>query len=360
MVTSIRAGRMSSRRRGYVLIATGVALVALLGILGLAIDLGAAYIVRNEAQAFTDSAALSAALRLNDTLAGVTDATAAVAGSSNKWHFASKSFTGVTTEFSTDKLTWTATPGTGAGYRYVRVTAANPLATTFTRLVTSQTTVNILARSMAGIQVGSSYGQGVFPFAPIAHDPSPPHFGYTKGDELTLLWPSSVQSNGQAQHMNNLCQSDRNAQALQAVKDGTTSERGYIQENSASAIASAIEDDRMNYTVTLGLAVDRTGGVKTTDVYQSLDARVNQDSMPNQPDFDTYAASHDSSPRRRLVIVPIIESAVNAVVLGFAYVFLPPNQPHNPNKSKCAMYIGPVDLPVGNIATGANIVRLLE
>jgi Flp pilus assembly protein TadG len=356
----IRRGQ-PSRRQGFFLLATAVSIAALLGVLGLAMDLGSAYIARNEAQAFTDSAALAAALRLNGTLAGISAAKAAVTGSANKWYFASRSFSGVTTEFSTDKVAWAANPTTGVGYRYVRVTApSNSLATTFTRVITNQPHINIAARSVAGIVVGTTYPQGVFPFAPFAHNPNPPNFGYSKGDELTLLWPSSVQSNGQSQHMNNLCQSDRNAQALQAVRDGTTAERGYIQENSASAIAAAIEDDHMNYTVTLGMAVERTGGVKTTVVYQSLDDRVNQDSMPNQADYDTYIANHDASPLRRLVIVPIISNATDAVVLGFAYVFLPPNQPHNPNKSKCAMYIGPADLPVGNIATGANLVRLIE
>jgi hypothetical protein len=216
------------------------------------------------------------------------------------------------------------------------------------------------ATSIAGIQVGGSYGQGVFPFAPLAHDPAGPNFGYSFGDELTLLWPSSVQSNGNQQQMNNLCQSDRNAAALQAVRDGVASERGYIQETSASSIRSAIEDDHMDYTVTLGMPVDRTGGVKTVDVYQALNNRVDQDSLPNQSNYSTYISSHDASPMRRIVIVPIIDNAVDAVVLGFVKVFLPPNQPHNPNKSKCAMYIGPADLPSGNGARGDNMLRLLE
>jgi hypothetical protein len=219
--------------------------------------------------------------------------------------------------------------------------------------------MRISARSMAGSELPTSFPQGVFPFAPLAHSTTPPDFGYKFGDELTLLWPSSIGSNGPVK-MNNLCASDRNQAALDAVKDGTTADRGYIQENSASAIAAAIEDDRMDYTVTLGLPVTRSGGVKHTDVKQSLADRVSQDSMPNEKDYSKYIANHDPSPMRRVVIVPIISDAVNATVLGFAKVFLPPTQPPNPNDAKCAMYIGPATGPVGNIATGANIVRLLE
>lgn len=212
---------------------------------------------------------------------------------------------------------------------------------------------------MAGSELPTSFPQGVFPFAPFAKSATPPDFGYKFGDELTLLWPSSVGSNGNVK-MNNLCKADQNQAALDAVKAGTTSDRGYIMENSASAIAAAIEDDRMNYTVTLGMPVSRSGGVKTTDVKDSLADRVSQDSMPNEKDYSRYLDNHDPGPMRRVVIVPIIDNATNAIVLGFAKVFLPPTQPPNPNDAKCAMYVGPATGPVGNIATGANFVRLLE
>ena len=220
--------------------------------------------------------------------------------------------------------------------------------------------MNVAARSTAGVEPPTTFPQGVFPFAPLAHVGTPPDFGYSPGDELTLLWPSSVNSNGQSVKMNNLCQSDQNQQALNLVKTGVTAERGYIQDTSASAIASAIEDDHMDYTVTLGMPVNRTGGVKTTDVVQSLDERVNQDTLPNTQDYATYIANHDSTPLRRVVIVPIINDPVNATVLGFAKVFLPPNQAHNPNNSKCATYIGPANAPTGDGATGANLLRLVE
>ena len=222
--------------------------------------------------------------------------------------------------------------------------------------------MNVAARSMAGIEMPTTFPQGVFPFAPIAHSPVGPDFGYTKGDELTLLWPSSTESNGNLQKMQNLCESDRTPENLQKVKDGVASDRGYIQETSASAIAAAIEDDHMDYTVTLGQTVSLSGGVKTTDVYQSLDARVNQDSDGTTSNYDTYIANHDASPLRRIVLVPIVAdySSPTPVVLGFVKVFLPPTQNHNPNKSKCAQYIGPADTPTGDGATGANLLRLLE
>ncbi|MEZ5402809.1 MAG: Tad domain-containing protein [Bryobacteraceae bacterium] len=347
-------------RQGWVLLATAASIFVIAGMLGLVIDLGRAFVVKNESQAFTDSAAMAAALQLNNTSAGVDAAKAAVAGSTNRWYFGTAPFVSPVVEFSVDAEVWLPNPG-AIEVRYVRVTVPNnSVSVYFMTALGLPEVIPVAARSVAGIMPPTTYSQGVFPFAPFAHDPDGPNFGYSKGDELTLLWPSSVQSNGSTQKMNNLCQADQNLAALQAVQDGTTAERGYIQESSASAIAAAIEDDHMDYTVTLGQAVNRTGGVKTTDIYQSLNDRVNQDSSPSESDYDRYIRNHDGSPTRRVVVVPIISDANNAIVLGFAKVFLPPNQPHNPNKSKCAMYIGPADVPTGNDGSGLNIVRLLQ
>lgn len=353
--------RNAARRKGFTLLTTAVCIIALMGMLGLVIDLGRAYIAKNEAQGFTDSAALAAAKELDNTLTGIAAAKNAVSGSNNKWYFNTKSFTGVITEFSTNKTTWVTNPGSGTWYRYVRVTApSNAISTYFMTALGAPTTMTIAARSVAGIEMPTTFPQGVFPFAPFAHDMAGPDFGYSKGDELTLLWPSSVQSNGSNQKLQNLCQADRNAASLALVQAGTTADRGYIQETSASALAAAIEDDKMSYTVTLGQPVNLSGGVKTTDVYQSLNDRADQDTDANTTSYDTYIANHDSSPTRRVVIVPIIVSHLDPTVLGFVKVFLPPNQPHNPNKSKCATYIGPADLPTGDGATGANLLRILE
>jgi len=55
----------TSNRKGFALIATGACVVSLLGMLGLALDLGRVYIAKNETQSFTDTAAMAAVLKLN-------------------------------------------------------------------------------------------------------------------------------------------------------------------------------------------------------------------------------------------------------------------------------------------------------
>jgi len=358
-MTSLRQLR---KKKGFVLMATILSITGMLGVVCLVVDLGRAYVAQNEVQAFTDSAALAGALKLDGTLVGIQSAKTAVAANTNKWYFATKSVTSVTTEFSTDLSTWTNNPSVGLGYKYVRVKApTNNLGTTFGLVMkNAKKIMNVGATSIAGLDVPNSFGQGVFPFAPFAHSLTGPDFGYVKGDELTLLWPSSVQSNGNAQQLSNLCAIDKTQAWLNLVKNGQTSDRGYIQETSAAAIAAAIEDDKVNYTVTLGEDVNLSGGVKTTDVYQSLNDRVNQDSSSSQDDIDNYITGHDASAMRRIVIVPIIKDHVTPTVLGFAKVLLPHVQPHNPNKSKCAYYIGPASTPTGNSANGSGLLRLLQ
>lgn len=352
-----------ARRKGFALVMTAICIILLIGMMGLVVDLGRAFIVKNEAQAFTDAAALAAAVQLNGSSKGIQNAKTVVASltASNKWQFNKRTFADVLLEFSDNKTTWSANPASATNIRYARVTATvTNFPSYFLPAVNTTRFMTIRARSMAGSELPTSFPQGVFPFAPFAKSATPPNFGYNYGDELTLLWPSSIGSNGQPVKMNNLCQADRNQAALDAVKAGTTADRGYIMDTSASAIAAAIEDDRMDYTVTLGMPVSRSGGVKNTDVKRSLADRVAQDSMPNETDYAKYLANHDASPMRRVVIVPIISDAVNATVVGFAKVFLPPTQPPNPNDAKCAMFIGPATGPIGNTATGANFVRLLE
>src|SRR5256885_10714872 len=108
-----------SGKRGFTLLASGVCVVGLFGAAGLAVDIGRMYITKNEAQSYADAAAVSAAMKLDGTAAGLTAADAAVAASPNKWGFSTTAFTGTVTEYSANGLTnWntsaTATASTAA------------------------------------------------------------------------------------------------------------------------------------------------------------------------------------------------------------------------------------------------------
>ena len=98
--------RRQSAQRGFVLIAMSVALVLLLTVMGLAFDFGRIYISRNEAQVFTDAAAMTAASQLDGTDAGLKRARQAIARLPMRWNLGTKPFTGVVVEFSADKQAW--------------------------------------------------------------------------------------------------------------------------------------------------------------------------------------------------------------------------------------------------------------
>jgi uncharacterized membrane protein len=100
----------SPRERGFVLIAMSVTMLLLLAVIGLAFDLGRIYIARNEAQLFTDAAALSAASKLDGSAGAVDRAREAVAHAHNRWSLGTKEFTGVVVEFSSDGTKWEKDP----------------------------------------------------------------------------------------------------------------------------------------------------------------------------------------------------------------------------------------------------------
>ena len=61
--------------------------IAMIGAMGLAIDLGHIFTVKNKTQAYVDAAAIAAALQMDGTTAGITRASTAVAGLSAHWNF---------------------------------------------------------------------------------------------------------------------------------------------------------------------------------------------------------------------------------------------------------------------------------
>jgi uncharacterized membrane protein len=124
------------KRRGFVLIAMSVTMLLLLAVMGLAFDVGRIYIARNEAQVFTDAAAMTAASKLDGTKAGLDRARAAVAKVPMRWNLGTEEFHGVVVEFSADGSKWERDPRDAAAVTAVRVTAPqNSVEITFLRAV---------------------------------------------------------------------------------------------------------------------------------------------------------------------------------------------------------------------------------
>lgn len=377
---------------GFVLLSAAAALILLLGMCGLAVDVGRMYITKNEAQAYADSAALDAATKLDGSAAGIQAAISAVAASVNTWQFNTTSFTGTTVDFSQDGVSgWNTSPSNPANYGYARVTATAPnLTLFFLPIVGTPQQTNIVASAVAGQILTSGFtantNAGVFPFSPIAHadgvtsaqvlanDPSG-NFGFTPGQYYDMRWPSNPKINGKGA---NVCAGDATNQWIDKADASNNAERGYIQDTSASGIRAAIEDDAMTNPVVLNQQVNMTGGAKGTEA-DALAARIAQDTDPTTNDYTNYVNAQNGNGRR--VVTMAINSgpsdnngvarppAQQNIVVGFAQFFLTAmTYPKAGNQSWCAEYIGPGALVISqsnsaastNGANGAYVVRLTQ
>jgi len=100
----VKARHRPRRRRenGFVLIVACIVLVILLGLAGVGIDMGRMYVIESELGAFTDAAALNAALKLDGTGQGVARAQLAAAEFASgphamKWDLGSQPITDIKT-----------------------------------------------------------------------------------------------------------------------------------------------------------------------------------------------------------------------------------------------------------------------
>lgn len=149
---------MSARRprNGFVLIATCIALIILMALAGLAVDIGRMHVIKSELQAFTDAAALSAAICLDGTDSGLVrarqSATELTTGpSAMKWDMGTQPVTDFKYDFAPDAKSWQSQPKDAANYRYARVIATAPAPLIFLRpfVAFSPEFANVAAASAA-------------------------------------------------------------------------------------------------------------------------------------------------------------------------------------------------------------------
>ncbi len=338
-----------SGEKGYVLVTTAACSLALAGMLGLAVDVGRMYIVHAEMQAYADSAALGAARELDGTAAGLERATDAVAANTNRWNFGSRAFTNAEVEFAASASgPWDANPSP-AGCTHVRVTATGTAPLYFMPAVSTRSSMQVKAVSVAGQVPKTSFPDGLFPFSPYAHAGGP-DFGFTRGSQYTMRWSS----NGK-----NPCPGDAGW-----AKPAGSEDRGFIEDNSTSAIRQAVIGNAQTYVISAGGSVHMTPGGRQA-VYGALMDRIAQDGETAAASYASYSESSTAN-GRRLVIMPVNSGdATGNTVLGFGlFLLLPPDAyDKGGNKSWCAEYIGPAaqgSRHRGAGAAGAARVRLLQ
>ncbi len=360
--------------RGFVLLVMAASAIALVGVLGMAVDVGKLFIAKNETQAYVDSAALAAALQLDGTTTGITNATTAVTNSANTWNLNSASVASPTVTFATSTAgPWLASPNPATNYIYARVAATVSMNLYFMPVVTGQTTQSVTSSATAGQITITSFTQGLSPYSAVAANNTPPNFGLTVGNSYDIQWPQF--SNG---HFGGTgpCAGDLADGADATVTNNWgSSTSGYWGSTSNSVIQQEILNVIQIQAVSVGTNIQPalTSGQKQSQATY-LDDRASEDISTdyvvpaNKPHYTDNMPStlttYQSGVRngRRLLPVPVVlpTSAANTTVVGYGSFLLYANAASstfyknmtNGNDPYCAIYAGPYQ--VGGTGTGGG------
>jgi len=345
-------------KRGFTLVTVGITLSVTVGAVGLAVDLGRAFITKNEAQAYVDSVALAAALTLDGTASGITRAQATPGLNTNRWAFGTRTFTSTELRFSPSAAgPWETAPVSPVGIKFVKVTTTVSLPVYFMPVITGSSSSQVQASAVATQLLKTSFSEGLFPFSPFAHNNTGPHYGLTVGQVYTLRWAANPRPG------RNVCAGDDTAAVIDLAQAGGGSERGFIESTSASIIRATIVADYQSVTRTVGDIVNMTGGAKQT-MLSALEARIAQDTNTTAATYANYLAAGNGN-GRRLVAAPVNRGSPSYQIVQIGAFFLRPANQYNSggNNPWCAEYVGSWvqgSRYKGVEATGAYVVRLVD
>lgn len=363
--------KQNHRQRGFVLIASAIAAVIVIGALGLTIDLGRMHVVKSESQNFADSVSLQAALELDGTSEGVLRAAGVAAQSTQRYDLGQHPYQEVTTRFATDvNGPWLDHAAASTRSRFVRVTAITRPRLYFLPLVVSRERATVASTAAAAQVEKTAFREGLFPFSPFAHVPDAeanPPFGLVPGQLYTLRWPANPKMPNAGGQGSNMCPADRTQYVFDLATAMGGEERGFIEQTSASVVRQTIINDYQSVFRQIGDIVDFTGGAKQT-ILDALQARIDQDSDRTSITYNQYLSGGRGN-SRRIVGVPINDGGsppgVNNRMIGVGAFFLRPTGDYGSggNQAWCAEYIGSFvegSTRKGVEDSGAWVVRLVQ
>ena len=350
--------RRSCRRKnqqGFSLLLIAAGASVMIGMLGLAFDLGRMFIVKNELQTFADASAVAACRQMDGSQAGIqgahNTATAGPLGSTvpNGWNFDVNTISNVTDTYATsyngtyDSYA-TASGGATNNYRFIKVVANATLPLYFLAVIPNLPTSQFLqATAVGGQNPSSTVPNGrLLPFAPDAHNVADTtNFGLTVGSSYTLKW-----GNGNT----TTCAGD----AGFTPPGSPPSEHGFVdigEGNSNSNVRTAIEyggypnPNSNPSSISTGDSLGGVPGNRGTSIFDALQARANQDTNNTSTTYADYLASGTGNGRRVVTVAiagPWSGNGNNAstTVIGYANFFLNTNY-SGTSGPICATYIGP-------------------
>jgi len=371
--------RPARSERGFVLIAVTFAAMTLLGVAGMAVDLGRMYVARSEAQSFCDAAAVAAAVQLDGTSKGISAAKDAVTGLYGQpWNWGDDKLTTPEVDFASGLGgPWSTNPTSLAGYMFARVRTSVPVRLYLLPAVLNAQFGTVSARAVAAQVPVTSLEQGLAPYTVVSTDDTSPDLGLVPGHEYSLQWPQyNATRNGcgpqnPAKCFNSPpCSGDPSESLNAVVEYWGANINGYWGSNQNSEIAAEVLDLIQLRPIAIGDLIPLTSGNKNAQA-KVLDERVNQDLELLKNTAPAYFASsvHNG---RRLIGVPVTKpSASGTHVTGFASFLLLSSGAHsnfyssgNGNDPFCAVYVGPYVIgstsPGASTGTGAFRVSLVQ
>jgi Flp pilus assembly protein TadG len=344
----------------------------MIGMLGLAFDLGRMFIVKNELQTFVDASAIAACRQLDGSQLGVrtahNTATAGPLGSTrpNGWNFDVNAIANITDTYATS-FTGTydnyATASSNAtnNYRFINVTANATLPLYFLPVIPNLPTSQLLqSTAVGGQQAQNTLTGGMLPFAPDAHNAAnTTNFGFTVGQPYTLKW-----GNGST----TTCAGDLNPPFT--PPGNPPSEHGFVdigEGNSNSNVRTAIEyggypnANSSPSSLSAGTSLGGVPGNRGSSIFDALNARAAQDSNDTSATYADYVASGTGN-NRRLVTVAVAGTwsgngnNASTSIVGFANFFLLPSY-SGTSGPICAIYVGPASIN-GNSSGGTDSTKI--
>ena len=344
--------------RGFSLVLLSLCLFVMVGMLGLAIDVGKMFITKNELQTFADASALAAVSSLDGTQSGVESANATATNGPlgtakpNGYNLDTVKISTVTATYASsftgtyDSFATADSGGTNT-YRFIKVVATANAQLFFLPAIDGiPTSLSLSASAIAGQKgaTGVSNG-GLAPFAPDAHNQADTkNFGFTPGSQYTLKW-----GNGNT----TTCAGDTGF----TPPGGPPSEHGFVdigEGNGTSGIRPAIEfggypnPNSTPSSVNVGDSLISDPGNRGASIFGAINNRSAQDTDTTSATYADYKSAGTGN-GRRIITVAVVGTwsgsghNANAPVLGFANFFLDPSY-SGTSGPICATYIGPGDL----------------
>jgi hypothetical protein len=343
--------------RGFSLLVTAVAGSVLIGMLGLAVDVGHMFIIKSELQTFVDASALAACRDLDGSGAGITQAhniaTAGPLGSTkpNGYDFDSKAISNVSDTYATSFTGTYDDYNTAKGsnpnhYQFMKITATASIPLYFLAVIPGLPT----QQPLSAVAVAGQMSQpaitdgGLMPFSPDAHNPADhTNFGFVPNQQYSLKW-----GNGNT----TTCLGDLGFSPGNAPPD-----HGFVdigQGNGTSNLRSAIVYGAYPNALTVPSVIDNgdqlgdVTGNRGSSIFGALSDRSTQDPDQTSLTWAQYQAAGIGN-GRRIVTVAVNDPALaggngsngHVTVIGFANFLLDPGLTITGSSGPiCATYIG--------------------